>query len=110
MASVPLSVDEIKAIRGPVVYLLHFSRPYVHAAHYLGFTSNLLERVLMHRAGTGARLVAVVRKYGIEVEVVAIWPGDRKKERALKRWHNGKRLCPICKAKARAQRHQLRLF
>lgn len=110
MASVPLSPDEIKNTTGPVVYLLHFSTPFRHAAHYLGWTVNLLERIGKHRAGTGARLVAVVREYGIEVEVAAVWPGDRSKERALKRWHGGTKLCPICKAKRRAQRHQLRLF
>lgn len=110
MPSVPLTDAEIKATTEPVVYLLHFSRPFRHALHYLGWTVNLLERIAKHRAGTGARLVAVVREYGIEVEVVAVWPGDRSTERSLKRWHNGKRLCPICKAKARAERHQGRLF
>jgi predicted GIY-YIG superfamily endonuclease len=110
MDSVPLAKDEIKNVCGPTVYLLHFERPFKQSAHYLGCTNNLIARIAQHRAGRGARLLEVIGEYGIGFEVVRIWPGDRKLERRLKRWHAGPRLCPICQARRRAQRHQLRLF
>jgi len=106
----PLAKDEIKTVSGPTVYVLHVERPFRHAAHYLGFTNNLLARIAQHRAGQGARLMEVIGWYGIDFEVARTWRGDRKLERRLKRWHAGPRLCPICQARRRPQRHQLRLF
>jgi predicted GIY-YIG superfamily endonuclease len=38
------------------VYLLHFTEPYKHAAHYLGWTPELDARVNAHLHGKGARL------------------------------------------------------
>jgi len=106
MDSVPLTTDEIKTVRGPTVYVLHFERPFKQSAHYLGYTNNLIARIAKHRAGQGARLMAKIGWYGIAFEVVRTWPGDRTLERRLKRWHAGPRLCPICQARRRAQRHQ----
>ncbi len=37
-----------------VVYLIHLSRPYRHARHYLGWTQNLEQRLAEHRAGRGS--------------------------------------------------------
>lgn len=110
MTSVPLTKEEIKNTDGPTVYLIHFERPFRHSRHYLGFTNNLLARIAKHRAGQGARLMEVIGWYGIEFDVVRTWRGDRKLERRLKNWHAGPRLCPICQARRRAQRQQLRMF
>jgi predicted GIY-YIG superfamily endonuclease len=80
------------------VYLIHFAHKYKHAGHYLGSTKNLEARLAQHRSGQGARLMEVVTQAGISWQVARIWQGGRNKERQLKRWRNGGRLCPICKA------------
>ncbi len=81
------------------VYLLHFSQSYKHAGHYLGSADDVAARVQAHQVGTGARLTQVVVQAGITLEVVRVWPGGRQRERALKRQHNGRRLCPLCSGK-----------
>lgn len=82
---------------GPGCYLIHFARPYRHAGHYLGWASDISERVTRHASGTGARLIAVIQDAGIEWEVVRIWAGtDREFERILKRGKNAPKLCPAC--------------
>lgn len=78
------------------VYLLHFDRPYGHAAHYTGWTTNLDARLQAHRDGNGARLVAVAANAGIGFELARTWPGDRNRERQLKQ-SGATRRCPICK-------------
>jgi hypothetical protein len=84
---------------GLVIYLLHFSRPYRHARHYLGFTDNLEQRLAEHRSGRGSPLVAAAVRAGIDVVVAATWPGDRSVERRLHRYKNSRaRLCPMCRA------------
>jgi predicted GIY-YIG superfamily endonuclease len=77
-------------------YLLHFSKAYKHARHYLGSADDLLARLDQHNAGHGARLTQVVREAGIDLILARTWPGDRSFERRLKRQHNSPRLCPIC--------------
>lgn len=59
------------------VYLLHFDRPYRHARHYVGWTSNLDGRLAEHTAGHGARLLAVVHAAGIGWHLARTWPGSR---------------------------------
>jgi hypothetical protein len=84
-------------------YLVHFDEPYRHAGHYLGYTNleSVSERMKRHRAGEGARLLAVLNEAGIGYEVVRIWPGGRARERQLKKQHSPA-LCPTCRAAARA--------
>jgi len=94
------------------VYLLHFDRPVAPGfpcRHYLGFADGGAEaverRVERHKRGNGARLVAVARERGIGFVVARIWPdGDRNFERRLKRQKSGPKLCPICRAAARARK------
>jgi hypothetical protein len=67
-----------------VVYLLHFDRPYGHAAHYSGFTTNLPARLAQHAAG-------------ITWQLARTWPATtRARERALKRQGGASRRCPLC--------------
>lgn len=84
------------------VYLLHFDRPYHHARHYLGYTSNLDQRIALHRKPNGSshhRLMQVIHAAGIGFSVARTWPeGNRALERELKRRKYSPRLCPICRA------------
>ena len=77
------------------VYLLHLNRRYAHAGHYTGWTTNLPARLAEHQAGHGARLLAVVQAAGIGWQLARVWPGDRRRERALKRQGGASRRCPL---------------
>lgn len=80
------------------VYLIHFQSRYKHAGHYLGFATDLEQRLDRHRAGQGARLLEVIGEAGIGWKVVRVWSGDRGLERSLKRRKNApRRLCPVCR-------------
>lgn len=79
------------------VYLLHFSRRYQHAGHYIGVAHNLERRIDEHRRGRGARLMEVVSQAGIDFTVARTWTGDRVRERQLKKQGGASRLCPLCK-------------
>jgi len=79
------------------VYLLHFDRPYKHAKHYIGYTTDLEARLQAHTNGTGARLMEVIANAGIGFTLARTWDGDRKLERRLKKQKQTPRLCPICR-------------
>jgi hypothetical protein len=79
------------------VYLLHFTEPYHHARHYMGWTTNLPARLALHTEGRGARLVEVVIGHGIGFVLARTWDGDRFLERTLKRRRMAPRYCPICR-------------
>ena len=78
------------------VYLLHFDRPYAHAGHYTGWTTDLAARLAEHAAGHGARLLAVAKSAGIGWTLARTWAGTRHVERALKRQGGASRRCPLC--------------
>ncbi len=80
------------------VYLIHFERPYRHAAHYLGWSERLEERLAEHRAGRGARLMEVVAEAHIDWTVARTWDGTRARERQLNKQGGRSRLCPLCRA------------
>ena len=105
--SAPWTLDATAgAPHGAGVYLLAFlapdgrggwqHAPYRHAAHYLGWSADIRERIGEHVAGRGARLVSVVIAAGYRVQLVRTWAGGREQERALKHWHGSRRLCPLC--------------
>ncbi|MFD0000168.1 hypothetical protein [Nocardia sp. NPDC127526] len=83
------------------VYLLHFDRPFRHARHYTGWTTDLDARLTEHRAGRGARLLEVLRDNGIGWELARTWHGTRSRERQLKREGGAARRCPKCGVKPR---------
>jgi predicted GIY-YIG superfamily endonuclease len=83
-------------VPGGVVYLLHFDRPYRHARHYTGWTTNLPGRLAEHTRGRGARLLAVIDQAGIGWRLSRTWSGTRGRERALKRQGGAGRRCPDC--------------
>ena len=79
------------------VYLIHFSPPYKHARHYLGWSRNVHVRFLLHCLGGGARLTQVAVGAGCRLQLVRIWEGgDRDLERKLKNQKHSPSLCPIC--------------
>ncbi len=80
------------------IYLLHSGQPYKHARHYTGWTltANLAARLASHQRGNGARLIAVIRHAGIGFSLARTCPGDRSKERAIKRAGGATRYCPLC--------------
>jgi predicted GIY-YIG superfamily endonuclease len=83
------------------VYLLHFSAPYRHARHYLGFSRKVASRVECHQKGHGVPLTRAARKAGITFELARVWPKrDWRYERHLRRRKNNRHLCPICNPSA----------
>ena len=84
------------------VYLLHFDSRYVHAGHYIGFTTDLEARLVEHQTGRGARLMEVVVNAGRSFVLARTWPNtDRMFERKLHRRKASPRLCPLCSAQLR---------
>jgi hypothetical protein len=81
------------------VYLLHFSEPYHHAKHYLGFAEDsIASRIERHKAGQGANLTRVVTEAGIDLQLARVWPdADRHEERRLKNMKSTPQYCPICR-------------
>jgi predicted GIY-YIG superfamily endonuclease len=61
-----------------MVYLLHFSKPFKHARHYMGSAEDPNERLETHSKGQGARLTQVAAAAGITFEIVRTWQGSRK--------------------------------
>ncbi|WUI01946.1 hypothetical protein OHR68_09085 [Spirillospora sp. NBC_00431] len=98
---VPEALPLCRSCRRGVVYLLHFARPYKHARHYIGWTGDLAGRLAQHERGAGARLLQVVRGVGIEWRLARLWPGDRGRERAIKRQGGAARRCPLCGVRPR---------
>ncbi|MGW0802741.1 hypothetical protein [Nonomuraea sp. NPDC002799] len=85
------------ATTGGTVYLLHFTQPYKHARHYIGWTAgNLTRRLRQHRNRRGARLLQVITAAGIDFMVARTWTGGRNLERSLKRRGGASRSCPLC--------------
>lgn len=93
-----------------MIYLLHFSKPYVGVrrnpnakrtqvvSHYLGYAArDPYERIAQHQKGQGARLTQVAVLAGIELIPAQIWmSGTRREERKLKNRKNLRKLCPLC--------------
>jgi predicted GIY-YIG superfamily endonuclease len=80
-----------------VVYLLHFSLPYHHTQHYIGFSTQLQKRLGHHFNGSGSPFVHAVSQSGRKVVVARIWPRARQEfERSLKNRKKAHVFCPIC--------------
>jgi predicted GIY-YIG superfamily endonuclease len=87
-----------KKPRVGTVYLLHFSRPYHHARHYVGFSQRVEARIREHRRGRGSPLVEAVFNAGIEIFVARTWDDvtvafERRLHLAGRARQYG---CPIC--------------
>ena len=83
------------------VYLLHYARPIRGGMrHYLGWTNDLETRIWSHREGGGSVTTKLFFEQGVGFELARTWPGDQRRERALKR-RPSRTLCPICSAAER---------
>jgi predicted GIY-YIG superfamily endonuclease len=78
------------------VYLLHFDQRLGRCRHYLGYTTNLEQRLEDHRMGRGGKTTARFKAVGIGFKLAAQWAGSRDDERRLKT-KNVASLCPICR-------------
>jgi predicted GIY-YIG superfamily endonuclease len=87
------------------VYLLHLdSKLTGHAGHYMGFTTNLEQRLSDHKGGRTARLMEVARERGVGFKLVRTWERvTRNFERQLKNRKNSPQLCPVCCARGEAR-------
>jgi hypothetical protein len=85
------------------IYLLHFSKPHLHAGHYLGWTEGPVEvRVERHKACHGSPLVAAAIRNGSEIILARSWSNvTRAEEKRLKEVGGLRRQCPICKEAAK---------
>jgi predicted GIY-YIG superfamily endonuclease len=83
-------------LRLGTVYLLHFNRPYHHARHYVGFTTNIERRVKRHQDGRGSPLIEAAISAGIEFTVARLW--NNVTGRFERRIHEmeARLLCPMC--------------
>jgi predicted GIY-YIG superfamily endonuclease len=88
------------------VYLLHLDKRLKHAGHYLGWAKDLDKRLEHHANGTGANFLRVVKDAGIGWTLARTWPGDKYRERQLKRQGGRSRMCPICKTEAKAAKRE----
>lgn len=83
-----------------IIYMLKFSEPIGNPNHrngqaqfYLGYTTNLDQRIAEHRAGTGACITAAAVAQGRELHLVLVIPqGTRKLERQLKLWKSHRKV------------------
>lgn len=82
------------------IYLIHFDCKLAHAQHYIGKAHNLPKRVIHHRNGSGARILAVCNEQHINWQVVRTWDipeaNAANMERRLKNRKNASKLCPVC--------------
>jgi predicted GIY-YIG superfamily endonuclease len=102
-ATIALPHDLRDTVPG-TVYLIHFEKPYKHAKHYLGWTTDLDKRIALHRRGQGSVLLSVVNGAGIGWDVVRTWEGaDRNFERRVKNRGGLARECPACGFPQRGQ-------
>lgn len=80
------------------LYLLHFHPAYEHARHYLGWSGGKdpVNRIRAHLLGRGSPLVKAAVHFGCRILVADVFPGDRVKERLLKRRSHVRAWCPLC--------------
>lgn len=86
------------------LYLIHFGGGHLgtsgrnSARHYLGFAPDgqVAARVAEHQRGTGAKITAAAVARGLTLELAATLPGDRTRERQLKRNGHLAQRCPLC--------------
>jgi predicted GIY-YIG superfamily endonuclease len=85
--------------RSGTVYILHFSKNLAHAKHYIGFTTDLNQRIKDHHAGNSnsAKIMQAVKQNSITFIIGNIFKNKtRSFERNLKNQKHSNRYCAIC--------------
>lgn len=82
--------------RFDTVYILHFSQPYKHCRHYVGYSANVARRFREHLAGHGVGLTKAVIDAGITIVLARKISGNRSTERLIRELKSTPSLCPIC--------------
>jgi len=94
--------DETVIVK-PCVYVVHFTRAYLHARHYIGMTTlPIADRLARHRTARGAALLRRLLASGGDFVLADTWecatPEEaRVLEKSLKRSGGASRCCSICK-------------
>jgi predicted GIY-YIG superfamily endonuclease len=85
-----------------IVYLLHFDRPFNGPMqHYVGFTSDLDQRLDNHRNGTACATTRRAFNQGIGFTLARTWwPGSPQLERRIKDC-GPVNYCPLCPRRPR---------
>lgn len=82
------------------VYVLCFDRPFSHARHYIGCSTDLRGRLRTHARGAGARIVKAAAAVGIGFTLGAVGCCNvatlRRLERQAKDWHGAAGFCVRC--------------
>lgn len=89
------------------VYLLHYAEPLRFRQHYVGWTSNLRQRIEQHASGDGCYTTAQFHTAGITFVLARTWTGTLQLERKIKRGGPAN-YCPLCKDQRREQKEWLR--
>ncbi|PZS39947.1 MAG: hypothetical protein DLM62_05515 [Pseudonocardiales bacterium] len=85
------------------VYLLHFAAPPRFKNHYVGWTSNLPQRVRAHANGDGCYTTAAFADAGIPFAIARLWPDQPTRfERQIKK-RGPANYCPLCAERRRKQ-------
>ncbi len=101
-------MGEITNERG-IVYLICGSRGPERRCHYIGFTTNLDERIEDHIRRTKADLLEVLTRAGVEWKIARTWNGDRNFEKWLIENKKGADwFCPVCSGEAAMKRATLK--
>jgi predicted GIY-YIG superfamily endonuclease len=94
-------------VKAGTVYLLHYAEPLGVVQHYIGWTTNLPQRLQNHANGHGSATTARFHAAGIPFALARIWTGTRQLEWQLKKT-GGITYCPLCKDRRREQRGHTR--
>lgn len=83
------------------VYVLHTDEKLSnHAQHYCGATTNLLQRLVAHATGRGARITQAFREAGIGWRLASVFVMEHKAqfnaERRVKRQKKTSLFCGVC--------------
>lgn len=79
------------------VYLVHLDSPLGHNRHYMGFSTNVEQRIKRHQQGRGSKLLRAAKNHGIGFRVVRVWENVTPAfERKLKNRKESPTFCPIC--------------
>lgn len=85
------------------VYVLHFDAPICgHAAHYVGCTTQLRDRLITHAQGNGSKLTRAAHEQGVGFTLGAVGQCNlthmKRIERQVKNWKNAGQFCEQCDA------------